>query len=225
MLSLTSTLLFGIAAAQYSIPKAKPASIDPVITPGKPVGDSMPSVGFGTWQIPDNDIGVDAIARAIKLGYRHIDGATAYGNQATVGKGIAKALKENPEIKREDLWVTTKLWATRHKDVPGGNDLNLKQLGLDYFDLVLVHFPIGNSQVPVKNADGSAKVGANGRPVTETLAEYDYLQVSFKQKFGNGIPGPKLTKIRRCGSNSKSPSNPTPRASARCATSASPTST
>jgi len=173
---ITSALLLGSAAAQISIPKATPAVIDPVVTPGQPVGDVMPSVGFGTWQLPDNDVGADAVARAIKLGYRHIDGATAYSNQGAVGKGIAKALRENPEIKREHIWVTTKVWATRHKDVKGGHEMNLKQLGLDYIDLALVHFPIGNSQQPVKSENGSV-VMKDGKAVTETVPEYDYVDM------------------------------------------------
>jgi diketogulonate reductase-like aldo/keto reductase len=171
------TLLFVAVVAKAQDVKLKPSAIDEVITPnGQP--KNIPSVGFGTWMLPNNAVGADAVARAIKMGYRHIDGATAYTNQDAVGKGIAKALAEDKSIKREHLWVTTKLWATRHKDVPGGNDINLKQLGLDYIDLALVHFPIGNSQKPKTDAKGQTILGANGKPETETVAEYDYVEVS-----------------------------------------------
>jgi diketogulonate reductase-like aldo/keto reductase len=139
-----SLALAGLAAAQAPV-RLAPEHVDPLITPSGPV-TSMPPVGFGTWMLPNDARGADAVARAIKLGYRHLDGATAYTNQDAVGKGIALALKNDPALKREHLWVTTKLWATRHKDVAGGIDVNNKQLGLDYVDLALIHFPIGNSQ-------------------------------------------------------------------------------
>jgi diketogulonate reductase-like aldo/keto reductase len=160
--SVTALALLALGAnAQYI--KTKPDFVDPAITSGKAVGDEIPKVGFGTWTIPNTDAGVNAVARAIALGYRHLDGATAYGNQVTVGKGIAKALKENPNIKREELWVTTKIWATRHKDVEGAMKVNLQQLGLDYVDLALVHFPVGNAP------------GPQGK----TVASYDFVDVSF----------------------------------------------
>jgi len=152
-----------LAAAQAAV-RLAPERVDPLITPGGPV-TSMPPVGFGTWMLPNDARGADAVARAIKVGYRHLDGATAYQNQDAVGKGIALALKDQPGLKREHLWVTTKLWATRHKDVAGGIDVNNKQLGLEYVDLALVHFPIGNSQRQVKGPDGKA--------ATELVAEYD----------------------------------------------------
>ena len=104
----------------------------------------------------------------IALGYRHLDGATAYTNQETVGKGIAAALEEVPGLKREHLWMTTKIWATRHKDVTQGNEVNLQQLGLDYVDLALMHFPLGNEMGPPKN----------GSATPSMKAEYDYVQVS-----------------------------------------------
>lgn len=151
--------------------KPWPAFIDPVVTPGQPVGDNMPEVGFGTWMLPNNDKGADAVARAIKFGFRHFDGATAYTNQQAVGKGIAKGLAENPNIKREDLWVTTKIWATRHKSPAVGNDANLQQLGLSYVDLALIHFPIGNSQEPKIGADGKPVIGTDGKPVMQVVAE------------------------------------------------------
>ncbi|KAF2672614.1 hypothetical protein BT63DRAFT_396328 [Microthyrium microscopicum] len=170
--TVTALALLGLGVNGQDVQTA-PKAVDPLITSGKAVGSNMPTVGFGTWMLPNNDKGAEAVARAMKLGYRHFDGATAYTNQQAVGKGLALGLKNNPHIKREELWITSKIWATRHKDVTGGIDINLKQLGLDYIDLMLVHFPVifqGNSQQPKKDDHGAPIANA-----TVTVAEYDYL--------------------------------------------------
>jgi alcohol dehydrogenase (NADP+) len=173
----------GLAAAQAPV-RLAPEHVDPLITPNGPV-KSLPPVGFGTWMLPNDARGADAVARAIKVGFRHIDGATAYQNQDAVGKGIALALKDQPGLKREHLWVTSKLWATRHKDVTGGIDVGNKQLGLDYVDLALIHFPIGNSQRQTK--------GPDGKTVTELVAEYDSNQMWAKMEAA--LPGGKIRHI------------------------------
>lgn len=73
---------------------------------------SIPSIGFGTWNIAKDDA-AEAVATAIEVGYRHIDGASIYGNEKEVGQGIKEGLKK-ANIKREDLWVTSKLWNDRY---------------------------------------------------------------------------------------------------------------
>jgi diketogulonate reductase-like aldo/keto reductase len=105
--AVAAMLLAGGANAQSTHVNLKPEWVDSVITPGRERPE-MPKVGFGTWTIPNSPEGVASIARAIKMGYRHLDGATAYQNQPTVGEGIKLALKEDPSIRREDIWVTTK---------------------------------------------------------------------------------------------------------------------
>lgn len=76
----------------------------------------------------------------MKAGYRHIDAAYVYGNEEEVGQGLAEAFKAG--IKREDIFVTTKIWCTYESRVELGLDKSLKALGLDYVDLLLVHWPI-----------------------------------------------------------------------------------
>jgi len=137
----------------------------------------MPKVGFGTWNIPNTPEGVAAVARAIKMGYRHIDGATAYQNQQTVGDGIKLALREEPTIRREDLWVTSKIWATSHKEPRQGMQANLDQLKLNYIDLTLVHFPVGNTQQPKRHSNGDIVRDRDGNQVNETIAEYDFIHM------------------------------------------------
>lgn len=108
----------------------------------------MPKVGFGLWKIPQT-ICADAVYNAISAGYRHLDSACDYGNEVQVGEGIKRAI-EDGLCKREDLWITSKLWNTYHGKEHVGLALQrtLKDLQLDYLDLYLIHFPIAQKFVP-----------------------------------------------------------------------------
>ena len=112
-------------------------------------GDKMPQVGLGVWKMP-LDICADSVYNAIKNGYRLIDSACDYGNEAKTGEGIKRALDEGI-CSREDLFVTSKLWNTFHRPehVKEGCLKTLKDLGLDYLDLYVIHFPIAMPYVPI----------------------------------------------------------------------------
>lgn len=101
-------------------------------------GVEMPTIGYGTWQIGDSPAGADAVAEAIKAGYRHIDGAARYENEVSVGKGIKMS-----GIVRDELFVTSKVWFTHrsYEKVLESCDTTLKDLELDYVDLYLIHWP------------------------------------------------------------------------------------
>jgi len=110
-------------------------------------GKSMPTVGLGLWKIDPGAV-ADAVYQAIKVGYRHLDSAADYGNEKEVGEGIALAITDGL-CSRDELWVTSKLWNTYHRreHVEAACRKSLEDLGLDYFDLYLVHFPIALSYV------------------------------------------------------------------------------
>jgi diketogulonate reductase-like aldo/keto reductase len=111
-------------------------------------GVELPSVGFGFWKI-DKSSTSDVAKMAIKTGYRHLDCACDYGNETEVGQGIAAAVRDGV-CRREDLWVTSKLWNTYHaaEHVHLACERSLNDLQLDYLDLYLIHFPIASRFVP-----------------------------------------------------------------------------
>ena len=108
----------------------------------------MPAVGLGLWKVPQH-AAATLVRQAISGGYRHIDCACDYGNEAEVGAGIADALAAG-ECQREELWVTSKLWNTYHarEHVRPAVERTLRDLRLDYLDLYLIHFPIAQEFVP-----------------------------------------------------------------------------
>lgn len=109
----------------------------------------MQSVGLGLWKIERERV-AHVVKQAIQIGYRHLDSAADYGNELEVGHGIKQALDEGL-CKREDLWITSKLWNTFHaaEHVEPACDKTLADLGVEYLDLYLIHFPISLQYVPV----------------------------------------------------------------------------
>jgi 2,5-diketo-D-gluconate reductase A len=98
-------------------------------------GNQIPMLGLGVWQVPDGPECVHAVRWALELGYRHIDTAQAYENEASVGEALSQS-----GVGREQVYITTKFYPGG-KDAAGAAEQSLRRLGLDYVDLYLVHWP------------------------------------------------------------------------------------
>ncbi|CAJ0837212.1 364_t:CDS:2, partial [Entrophospora sp. SA101] len=116
----------------------------------RPTGDRMPLVGFGSWELP-NDKVADSIYQALKNDYRLLDCAALYGNEKEIGDGIKKAI-DYGIVKRDDIFITSKLWNTFHKKehVRPALERTLNDLKVKYLDLYLIHFPISLKHVDPK---------------------------------------------------------------------------
>ena len=101
-------------------------------------GAKMPKVGLGVYLVDSIDLIYEAI---VTEGYRHIDTASFYKNEELIGEALQKVF-QNSDVKREDLYVVTKIWGDQRNDVEGAIKESLTKLNLDYVDLYLMHWPL-----------------------------------------------------------------------------------
>ncbi|MBR6959057.1 MAG: aldo/keto reductase [Clostridiales bacterium] len=162
-------------------------------------GVKIPSIGFGTWQTPEGEAAAEAVRTAIEAGYRHIDTAQAYGNEKSVGDGIRRS-----GINRCDLFVTTKLTNDNHtyEITKSSFEQSLKDLGLDYVDLFLIHWPR-----PMKFRDNWQKANAETWKAMEELYEEgkiraigvsNFMPLHLSALFDTAKIAPMVNQIRLC---------------------------
>jgi alcohol dehydrogenase (NADP+) len=131
-------------------------------------GDKMPSLGLGTWKSAKGEV-YNAVRMAIETGYRHFDCAYLYGNEKEIGDAFSDSLKAG-DVKREDLWITSKLWNNRHRkeQVKPAFDITLQDLQCGYLDLYLIHWPVVVVDEIAFPENGSHLVSLNKTTLTET---------------------------------------------------------
>lgn len=119
-------------------------------------GNAIPAIGFGVYMIPNDGSTYNAVKEALRVGYRHIDTAAAYFNEAEVGKAI-----QDSGIPREEIFVTSKLWLQDYgyEAARRGIDASLKKLNLDFIDLYLLHQPYGDVPGAWKALEEAQKEG------------------------------------------------------------------
>ena len=108
--------------------------------PAVPTRNGMPVLGLGTWENDDPAQCTESVANALDAGYRHVDTAQIYGNEAAVGKGIAES-----DVDRDDIFLASKVWIDQLSpaDVAASTRESLDKLGVDAVDLMYVHWPAG----------------------------------------------------------------------------------
>ena len=131
-------------------------------------GETIPIIGLGTWKANSGEV-YRAVKEAVRSGYRHIDCAPIYGNEAEVGRALSELFKSD-EIERDQLWVTSKLWNNAHapQDVEPALVKTLADLGLENLDLYLIHWPVLIERELLYPTSGKDLVSLDQIPISET---------------------------------------------------------
>jgi len=141
-------------------------------------GNTIPAIGFGTWQLAEGRESKDAVSNAIKSGYRLIDTARIYGNEHSVGQAIAQS-----GIAREDLFVTTKLWPRdfAYDDALDAFKKSMERLNLEYLDLYLLHWPNGAERKDAWRAVGEIYKQGRSKAVGVSNYRVEHLEGILEQ--------------------------------------------
>ncbi|WSD21506.1 aldo/keto reductase [Streptomyces phaeochromogenes] len=149
----------------------------------------MPQLGFGVWQVPDDEA-EQAVATALEAGYRSIDTAAFYGNEEGTGRALAAS-----DVTREDLFVTTKLWNTDHgyDATLRAFDASLEKLGLEYLDLYLIHWPLPARGTYVDTYKAFEELLTDGR--TRTIGVSNFLPEHLEKLIAESSVIPAVNQI------------------------------
>ena len=152
-------------------------------------GHHIPQLGFGVWQVSTADI-VSSVAKALEVGYRHIDTAAIYGNEEGVGAAIADS-----GIPRDELFITTKLWNDSHgvDAAVKAATTSLAKLGLDYVDLYLIHWPTPARDNYVAAWHGLEKVHAEG--LSRSIGVSNFTEEHLRRVIAEGTVVPAVNQI------------------------------
>ncbi|WP_328333589.1 MULTISPECIES: aldo/keto reductase [unclassified Streptomyces] len=152
-------------------------------------GSRMPQLGFGVWQVADDEA-TKAVGTALEAGYRSIDTAAIYGNEEGTGKALAAS-----GIARDELFVTTKLWNSEqgYDSTLRAFDTSLSKLGLDYVDLYLIHWPVPSKDAYVDTYKAFEKIHADGR--AKAIGVSNFLPEHLERLLGETSVVPALNQI------------------------------
>jgi len=138
-------------------------------------GDAMPALGLGTWRLPPE--GTAATVRtALELGYRHLDAAAIYGNEPQIGEALRGAFADGV-VRREELWVTSKLWNDSHEPeaVRPALERTLSDLGLERLELYLIHWPVAQRRGVAMASSPQEQLSLEQVPLAATWAAMEAL--------------------------------------------------
>ncbi|MGW4227891.1 aldo/keto reductase [Streptomyces sp. NPDC004980] len=152
-------------------------------------GLAMPQLGFGVWQVPDDEA-TKAVATAIEAGYRSIDTAAVYRNETGTGKGIAAS-----GVPRDELFVTTKVWNgdQGYDSTLRAFDASLDRLGLDHVDLYLIHWPVPAKDAYVDTYKALEKIHADGR--AKSIGVSNFFPAALERLMGETSVVPAVNQI------------------------------
>jgi alcohol dehydrogenase (NADP+) len=131
-------------------------------------GTALPALGLGTWKAQPGEVGA-AVRTALELGYRHLDCASIYGNEAEIGTALSAATGDGI-VRRDALWITSKLWNDSHApgDVRPALERTLADLKLDHLDLYLIHWPVVHRRGVLMATTASEQIPLEQLPLSQT---------------------------------------------------------
>ncbi|WP_323748901.1 aldo/keto reductase [Streptomyces sp. PR69] len=152
-------------------------------------GNTMPQLGYGVWQVPDDEA-AQAVGTALKAGYRSIDTAAIYENEEGAGRAVADS-----GLPREDLFITTKVWnsAQGYDTTLRAFDASLSRLGLDYVDLYLIHWPLPSRDLYVDTYRALERIHADGR--AKAIGVSNFLPEHLERLIGETSVVPAVNQI------------------------------